>query len=121
MSGFLAAVVAAAFAHSAAAAARAAVARAVVMVNRVEDRMLEKALGHLRPKDELEWIDGVTYGRMSDGYISVYLPERRRRKRPSFYWAWQKEERERERVAAQIERLREMTERAGLGRDRDDY
>ena len=38
-----------------AAAAGAAVARAVVMVNRVEDRMLEKALGHLRPKDELEF------------------------------------------------------------------
>ena len=83
----------------------------MVMVNRCEDRMLEEAEGHLRPGDELTWIDGVTYERMSDGYISVYPPERRMRIRPRFYWAWQKEEQERERVAAQIEGLREMTER----------
>ena len=38
------------------------------------------------PGDELTWIDGVTYERMSDGCIAVYLPERRRRRRPSFYW-----------------------------------
>ena len=119
--GFLAAVVAAALAHSAAAAARAAVARAVVMVNRVEDRMLEEAEGHLRPGDELAWIDGATYRRMSDGSIAVYLPERRRRQRPSFYWASQREEWERERVAAEIARLRETTERFELGRGKDDY
>ena len=55
-------------------------------MNRCEDRMLEEAESHLRPGDELTWIDGVTYERMSDGTIAVYFPERRRRQRPSFYW-----------------------------------
>ena len=69
------------------------------MVGRCEDRALGEAQGHLRPGDELTWVDGVTYRGMRDGTVAVHFPDRRRRQRPKFYWASRKEEWEGGRVA----------------------
>ena len=83
--------------------------------------MLELAEEHLRPGDELTWIDGVVYTRMSDGTLMVHFPDRRRRQRPRFYWAAERVRWEEERVAAAMARSREMTESFESGRGKADY
>ena len=62
---------------------------------------------------------------MSDGTFALDFPAERRRQRPRIEraedLAVEREEWQRELVAAEVARLKEMTERAGLGRGRDDY
>ena len=97
-----------------------AVARVMGMVGRGDERVREMTIDLLRPGDELYWTDGTTYRGMSDGTIAVYGGHREgmRRRKTELHRAADlaaaREKEEEERMAAELDRLREMTEMFGL-------